>query len=217
MSTPSENIHTSPAITGFYTQHLNDFGNSAKGVGWKNDQAQVIRFEQLAKVIPDADHFTINDLGCGTGQFYKFLIERNYRPSLYNGYDILDEMISAARKNLPAGKETVLKKIHSAADMEVADYSVASGIFNVKYSARESEWLHNVLSTLDHMNEKSTKGFSFNLLTKYSDKEYMQDYLYYADPLFIFDYCKRNFSKNIALLHDYEQYDFTILVRKNLQ
>jgi len=52
------------------------------------------------------------------------------------------------------------------------------------------------------------------MLTKYSDREYMKEYLYYADPLFIFDYCKRNFSKKVALIHDYELYEFTILVRK---
>jgi len=64
------------------------------------------------------------------------------------------------------------------------------------------------------MNKKSIKGFAFNMLTKYSDREYMKEYLYYADPLFIFDYCKRNFSKKVALIHDYELYEFTILVRK---
>ena len=54
------------------------------------------------------------------------------------------------------------------------------------------------------------------MLTKYSDKEYMRDNLYYADPLFIFDYCKRNFSKQVALLHDYGLYEFTILVKKDI-
>jgi hypothetical protein len=43
----------------------------------------------------------------------------------------------------------------------------------------------------------------------------MRDDLYYADPLFLFDYCKRNFAKNVALLHDYRIYDFTIIVRKD--
>jgi len=42
----------------------------------------------------------------------------------------------------------------------------------------------------------------------------MREDLYYADPCFIFDYCKRNFSRNVALLHDYELYEFTIIVRK---
>jgi hypothetical protein len=64
------------------------------------------------------------------------------------------------------------------------------------------------------MHEKSSKGFAFNALTKYSDEDKMQDYLFYSDPLYLFDYCKKHFSRNVALLHDYNQYDFTILVRK---
>ena len=95
-------------------------------------------------------------------------------------------------------------------------YSVASGIFSVKMEHNESEWLSYILSTLEQMNEKSIRGFSFNMLTKYSDKEYMKDNLYYVDPLFIFDYCKRNFSKQVALLHDYGLYEFTILVKKDI-
>ena len=64
------------------------------------------------------------------------------------------------------------------------------------------------------MNQISTKGFSFNVLTSYSDKEFMRDYLYYANPLDLFDYCKKNFSKQVALLHDYNLYEFTLLIRK---
>jgi hypothetical protein len=68
---------------------------------------------------------------------------------------------------------------------------------------------------LHHFNELSRKGFASNFLTGYSDAEKMRADLYYADPLSLFDYCKRNFSKNVALLHDYRLYDFTILVRKD--
>ncbi len=56
---------------------------------------------------------------------------------------------------------------------------------------------------------------AFNLLTSYSDKDMMRPDLYYGDPLFYFDYCKRNFSQNVALLHDYGLFEFTILVKKN--
>ena len=44
----------------------------------------------------------------------------------------------------------------------------------------------------------------------------MRPYLYYADPLFLFDYCKKKYSKSVALLHDYGLYEFTILVRKDI-
>ena len=214
MSTPSHKIHIEQKIIDFYTTHLKEFGNSSQGMGWKDDQAQWIRFAQLSKVIAEKRNFSINDLGCGAGRFYKYLQTEDYVPSIYYGYDILDEMIQLSKKNLSTDAGIILKKIQSAEDMSRADYTIASGIFNVKYDAEEADWHHHVLKTLEIMNEKSNSGFSFNLLTSYSDKEFMQAYLYYADPLFFFDFCKRNFSKNVALLHDYFQYDFTILVRK---
>lgn len=214
MSIPNNPVHSSSDITQFYSSQLSAHGDSSKGVGWKNDEAQNVRFAQLVKVIGNKSGFSINDLGCGTGKLYDYLLSEGFSPVSYHGYDILDEMIDAAKRRLPENSKIELTRIDSAEDMHSGDYCLASGIFNVKYLARESEWLHYVLSTIEQMNQNSTRGFAFNLLTKYSDKEFMQSYLYYADPLFFFDFCKRNFSKNVTLLHDYEQYDFTIIVRK---
>ena len=95
------------------------------------------------------------------------------------------------------------------------NYSIASGIFNVKLDISENEWENYIFETLEKINKVSNNGFSFNMLSNYSDKEFMKDYLYYADPLKIFDYCKKRFSKNVALLHDYNLYEFSIIVRKN--
>lgn len=214
MSTPDKRVFLSNEIEEFYTSHLRDHGNSPQGVGWKNDEAQRTRFEQLAKIISVSSDFSINDLGCGTGQFYKFLLSNKVHPAHYFGYDILEDMIVAAKKELGEDNRTELMHIELPGQMRQADYSVASGIFNVRYGASETDWKNHVISTIEQMHLRSEKGFAFNLLTSYSDREYMQAYLYYADPLFYFDFCKRNFSKNVALLHDYGQYDFTILVRK---
>ena len=79
---------------------------------------------------------------------------------------------------------------------------------------KEEDWLNYVLETLTLINSFTIEGFSFNILTKYSDKNYMKDYLFYADPCFLFDFCKKNFSKNVSLLHDYSLYEFTIIVKK---
>ena len=100
-------------------------------------------------------------------------------------------------------------------DLQLADYVVESGVFNIKLSADHEAWTRHVISTLEKMNALSKKGMAFNLLTKYSDPEFKRPDLYYADPCFYFDYCKRHFSSNVALLHDYEIYDFTIIVRKS--
>jgi hypothetical protein len=100
--------------------------------------------------------------------------------------------------------------------MDLCDYTVASGIFNIRFGCDDESWLKYILETLSSMNEKSRDGFAFNILTKYSDREFMKPELYYADPAYLFDYCKKNFSRNVALLHDYDQYDFTIIVRKKM-
>lgn len=197
----------------FYRQRIKDFGPTAQGVGWKSDDAQQVRFSQLIKII-DGDHsFTINDLGCGTGDLVTFLQTRNFE-FYYQGYDVMQEMVKLARKKSSQQVNISFSRISSARDMRTSDYTVASGIFNIHFNARKEDWLKYILETVDIMNEKSVKGFAFNMLTKYSDAEYMKQELYYGDPCLFFDYCKRNFSKNIALLHDYDQYDFTILVRK---
>jgi len=99
---------------------------------------------------------------------------------------------------------------------DIADYTVASGIFHVRLSRTEPEWRSYFEGILDVMNRTSRSGFSFNCLTTYSDADKMRDDLYYADPCAIFDYCKRRYSRHVALLHDYGLYEFTILVKKEL-
>jgi SAM-dependent methyltransferase len=215
MSTQNRSVHVDQKIIDFYTRHLIQFGNSSKGVGWKDEHAQVVRFAQLARVFYGKQKFLVNDLGCGAGHFFDYLRSEKYTSITYHGYDILEEMIQLAKNNLSPNSKVILTKIQSADEMIVADYTVASGIFNVKYDINEKDWLDHILTTLQSVNSCSKQGFAFNLLTKYSDPEYMQPYLYYADPLLLFDFCKRNFSKEVALLHDYFMYDFTILVRKH--
>lgn len=198
----------------YYNKNLEEYGSNAKGVGWKSTEAQTIRFKQLCKIIKDKTQFSINDLGCGVADLLTYLQVQHFEDFQYFGYDMLETMITQAKALHTPASNAGFRQIEHARQLTPADYTVASGIFNLKYNLPEHEWLAFILETIHLMNENSLKGFSFNVLTKYSDKDYMQEHLYYADPLFLFDFCKRNYSKNVALLHDYTEYDFTILVRK---
>ena len=204
---------SSAKINKYYDQHIDQFGFSAEGVGWKNEKAQRDRFHVLTKII-DKPIFSINDLGCGTGAFYDFLLLNGYRSFSYSGYDILEQMISFAKKSHQNLPDVWFKRIENAHEMETADYCVASGIFSLQYDCPNEDWAMYILNTLSAMNKCSTSGFAFNMLTSYSDTDKTNPELYYANPTFIFDYCMKNFSRKVALLHDYEQYDFTILVKK---
>lgn len=199
------------SVRKYYDEKLKTFGATPRGVDWNSPESQMIRFEQLLKVCNTARSFSINDYGCGCGALIDYMKGKGYTFH-YCGYDISKQMIAKARE-LNAGDPNC-QFTTSASQINEADYSIASGIFNVRLQTNPEDWKKYLLQTLSNIAILSKKGFAFNVLTKYSDPEYMRSNLYYADPLFLFDYCKKNFSQYVALLHDYPLYEFTILVKK---
>jgi len=198
-------------VAEYYTTKLAEHGETPRGVDWNGEEGQTLRFEQLCKIVDTANHFSINDLGCGYGALYDFLVTKYDEPS-YLGVDVSEGMIKAAEqryKNQPQARFVL-----SSEPNQVADFGVASGIFNVRMGRSDDDWRSYLESTLDVLDRTSRIGFAFNCLTSYSDKDKMRDYLYYADPCALFDLCKRRYSRHVALLHDYGLYEFTILVRK---
>ncbi len=198
-------------IKEYFQDYFQKFGPSPEGLNWNSIEAQEKRFEQLCKLIDFSIPFSIIDYGCGFGSLIDYLKQKG-QGFKYIGYDIVDEMISKGQE-LHSGDSNCCFT-DNAAEIPKSDYIVESGVFNVKQSEDEEEWTEYVISILRKMNNLARKGFAANFLSKYSDNEYMKPHLYYADPLFFFDFCKKNFSRNVALLHDYDLYDFTIIVRK---
>jgi SAM-dependent methyltransferase len=198
-------------VANYYTDKLAQYGDTPLGVDWNGAENQVLRFEQLSKVLPASGDFSLNDLGCGYGALLDYLRDK-HQNCTYLGVDISPEMIRAASQRHAAVPRS--RFITSAEPDQVADYGVASGIFNVRQVRSNAEWYDYLQSTLDVLNRTSRLGFSFNCLTSYSDEDKKREYLYYADPCLLFDLCKRCYSRQVALLHDYGLYEFTILVRK---
>lgn len=197
----------------FYRDKLDTRQTNAEKVGWKNPTAQHVRFEQLFKLIEVHQPFSINDLGCGLADYYEFLDSKNLQ-FRYHGYDVMTDMIEQAKKRLHERSNAQLSLIKEASEIQLNDFTIASGIFNIRFANSDEDWQRNIVATLSSINQKSKFGFAFNMLSLYSDEPMRKSELYYGDPLFFFDYCKRNFSVNVSLLHDYGQYDFTIIVKK---
>lgn len=199
-------------LTDYYCKKR-DLSDAAQHVGWKSQWAQEIRFSQLLKVIDFTNgHFSINDLGCGKGALATFLQALDNVSFTYNGYDILDSMISEAKKESKLSNANFFK-LTNTSDMLQADYTLASGIFNLKYNAQGDDWLDYIKSTVDVMWKKSDKGIAFNCLTNRSDKTHRSSELYYADPGEMIQFCSK-FTRHFALLHNYQEYDFTVLMWK---
>ena len=198
-------------VAHYYTEKLSIHGETPQGVDWNGLESQTLRFKQLSEVIDETNSYSVNDLGCGYGALLDFLIEE--RPmSSYLGVDVSADMVRTAEQRFR--QYSFARFIQSPEPDRIADYGVASGIFNVRMERNDEEWFEYLQSALDVLNQTSRRGFAFNCLTSYSDEDKKRDYLYYADPCQLFDMCKRRYSKEVALLHDYGLYEFTILVRK---
>ncbi len=205
---------TRERVADYYSEKVRQHGETAQGVDWNSTESQKTRFDQLLAIVPPgATEYSVLDYGCGYGAIIDVLTERG-QPFRYVGYDVSEEMIVRARRLHPGDQ---CEFTTDEEELGPSDYVVASGVLNVRLEASKAKWKEYVLETLDDLHRLSLKGFAFNALTSYSDPDHMRDDLFYADPSWLFDHCKRRYSGQVALLHDYGLYEFTILVRKNLE
>ena len=196
----------------YYTGRFAEHGATARGVDWNSTESQELRLRQLLKLCEGQQAFTLNDYGCGYGALVPLLQELDADVS-YRGFDLSATMLDHARKSHARPPHVLF--VDREEDLTLADYTVASGIFNVKLDVPTVEWEQYVLSTLEVLARLSVRGFAFNMLTSYSDPDKIRSDLYYADPRVYFDRCK-GLARNVALLHDYGLYEFTMIVRSDV-
>jgi SAM-dependent methyltransferase len=196
----------------YYTGRLKEHGATARGVDWNSEASQTLRFEQLLKVCErETGELSILDYGCGYGALVDYLNRRG-QPFRYVGFDVSPEMVAAARARFRADSRCAFTT--DAGMLGPSDYVVASGIFNVKLDTSAEEWSRYMQHTLTDMARLGTRGMAFNALTGFADPDKKRPDLFYADPFVWFEFCRHNFSRLVALLHNYPLYEFTILVQQ---
>ena len=195
----------------YYEAKLRAHGATPAGMDWNSQASQELRFRQLARLWEDEPQAGIVDYGCGYAALATYLRGRGHRGP-YVGFDVSAEMIRAADGHVTALGEC--RVTSQRAELMASDYAVASGVLNVKQQAGDAEWASYVREIIADLAALGGRGFGFNALTLYSDADKRRPDLYYADPLELFDHCKRTYSRFVTLLHDYPLYEFTILVRR---
>lgn len=201
-------------VSEYYSAKLAAHGASAKGVDWRDEAGQSVRFGQLLKLLPADDDYTLLDYGCGYGALLDELRRRGVA-CRYLGLDVSAGMIEAARARHAADGRAEFQL--GSQLPEAVDYIVASGVFNVRLGRAEKEWERYLMDTLRTFAGSARRGFAFNLLSAYADKDKMRPDLHYADPCRLFDWAKREVTRHVTLLHDYGLYEFTLIVRKTLE
>lgn len=196
----------------YYAEKIRTHGPTPMGVDWPCGLTQKLRFVQLLKFCEPNRTLVINDLGCGYGALLGFLRERYRRRRIqYHGVDVCAEMIDAARtlwQGDPCSTFTVGRRPHTR-----ADYSVASGIFNVKLNESDKLWARSIRETIGHMLASSEIGIAVNFLAALPSESNGKSELYRTSPEVWVRHCELDHGATAQVVSNYGIQEFTLVVR----
>lgn len=200
------------ALSKHYSDLVREHGDAPEAAQYADRDTQERRMAVLCEIGVRQDSKVL-DFGCGTGQLLSFLQRSMDYQGEYVGYDISAEAIQLARSKHPAGRFEVRNILEEAAE-ETFDYVLVSGVFNNAIS--DNRGFFEALSR--RLMAQAKVGYAFNMLSRFVD--YLDDGLYYEDPMKAFGFCKEQLSPLVTLRHDYVvrpgsiPFEFTMYVHK---
>lgn len=200
-------------IEAYYSRKVLRYGATPLGVDWSCVPTQELRFVQLLKLFDRTQAFSVNDIGCGYGALLKFLSERFKRLKIdYCGFDLSVAMIDEAKRIFARHKLAQFSV--ASRNPRLADYCVASGIFNVKLEQSDAVWTAFIKTTLTDMHASSRIGFAVNFLTPLPQDPTTAPELYRAPASFWQAYCEQTLNAQVTLIEGYGLREYTLLVRR---
>ncbi len=197
------------AVRAYYAGRLREHGATPRGVDWNGAESQALRHAQFLRLL-DAPGASVLDLGCGYGDFLRFLRAQGHHGA-FAGWDLVPAMLDAARA-AHAGDAAASWHLGDAPDAP-ADYAIASGVLNVRAGIAPAAWEAHAEAVLDTLAAAGRRGFGFNMLSLCSDPARRRPGLHYFDPVAVLRRCLERHGRHVALLQDYGLWEFTVLVR----
>ncbi|MBV9559284.1 MAG: methyltransferase [Bradyrhizobium sp.] len=197
-------------ISDYYSAKVRKFGTTPPGVDWTCLPTQELRFVQLLRMCDVTSPFSLNDLGCGYGALLSYL--DRYHPASridYLGIDLSPAMLRRARRLWHNRANVAFAQ--GSFSQRLADYSVASGIFNVQQDQPRDVWERFVAVTLRRLHGTSRRGFAVNFIDAGS---VARDGIYSAEPAQWSRYCIRELGATTEIIDGYGLREFTLVVRR---
>lgn len=181
----------------FYETSLKEYGISAQGVHWKNQETQYKRFEVLTNFIEEnlATSFIV-DAGCGVAEYYKYLFNKNQKASKYLGIDCEESMIDVCKVRFPS--VDFLKQNILTDELIEADYYICSGALNILTFDEIEIFIKKCF-------QASRKGFVFN---------YLKNLSFYNIKQHEIERICSQYTKDVRICEGYLDNDFTICMVK---
>ena len=166
-----------------------------------------LRFHELSRFLGDIERLNLKilDVGCGNGEFVKYLNFHGFRGS-YQGIDLNANLISEATQRFP-GVRFECKNI-LADPTDSSDAVVMSGIFNAD-CGQTVQYIEAVVAAAFSM---AREKVIFNAITTYVT--YRTAEMFYLDPADAIAIAAR-LSGRFEIRHGFLPYNYTVCIHRS--
>lgn len=193
------------ATRAFWSRRFAEKGPRIEAL-WGSEESQRARFEAFLRTKCFARGSHVLDVGCGFGDFYGYLRERDVPVGSYLGVDLMPEAIEEAEARYPDA-EFVAGDWREVPMVPPPTVVCASGIFGLAVPG----WEQYVQATLRAMHERAYDAVVVNFLSSQAPTKSPE--AKFADPGTVLEWALAC-TPRVQLLHDYRANDFTVVLRK---
>ena len=193
-------------VISFFDTNLMLHGDRPEAVRWTS-KGQLLHYRAMLD-IGDMSGKKILDFGCGKGDFYQFLKDRDIQVQ-YTGFDINEKLIAAARLKYPDSDFRVFDTDKNVLE-EDFDYIILCGVFNLRVNGLDEV----IRDTLKKLFFRCRIGLAFNALSVHNPRKDFE--LNYTSPEELFAFAVNNLSPFVSLRHDRMSYDYIMFIYKEI-
>ena len=203
-----------------YESILKKFGDSNRGMDWKNDTDSLLRFKIIEELFEDKlnlknTKIKLLDFGCGTSNFFEYLKKKNnHKHFNYTGIDINYNSIEISKNKFPSNSYLHKDILNEKVCLDVYDYIIINGLFTQKLSLSFKKMTEFMFNILNKLSNNFSIAMSFNVLSENVD--YFNKKNYYPKARQLEEFICKNITRNFVIRHDYGLYEKTFYLYKDL-
>lgn len=193
-----------------YKNLLQEHGLSLGALGCAKGK-QFLRFNQLTSNF-NLEGASILDVGCGYGDFCKYLEFIGTKNYFYTGIDLMDEFIAEAMRRYPSEKHQFIKNNFISHEFaNEFDYVICSGVFNSKIDDISLQYRY-IEQSMNKMFKMARKAIALDFLSDKVEHAYSHNFNSSPENILKLGY---KLSRNIMIRNDYFPFEFAIILNKD--
>jgi len=202
MTTPVLDPEDASRVIQRYQQRIAEHGATFASLNSGSEEKQAIRQWVHASALR-GQRPSILEVGCGLGNFYKYLVEHK-RDCSYHGYDIVPEYVAECQRVYPQAEFDVRNIFLNGIEGSY-DTVVMSQVLNNRY--QKSDNMLVMRRALELAYQHTRVSVSVDMLSTYVD--FRNPDLFYYSPEDIFRMAKA-IAPRVLIRHDYRAFEFCV-------